>query len=37
MLQGWTNDPWHFVALTVLALVLLTLGWVLLRRRMAQS
>ncbi|HJT64702.1 MAG TPA: ABC transporter permease [Candidatus Limnocylindria bacterium] len=37
MLQGWTNDPWHFAALTVIALALLVVGWQLLRRRMADS
>ena len=37
MLYGWTNDPWHFVALLGMAVALIALGSVMLSRQIARS
>ena len=37
MLYGWTNAPWHFVALAVMAAVLLMFGSRMLRRQLERS
>ena len=37
MLRGTTNNAWEFLALVAIALVTLTLAWILLRRGMTRA
>ncbi len=37
MLRGGTNEVWEFYALAAIALVTLTLAWILLRRSMTRA
>ncbi len=37
MLYAWTNTPWHFAALGVMAVVLLVGGSLLLRRQLDRA